>query len=176
MSLNPPTVSAARSLLSDLGAPPRLLRHVELVGEAAELLVAQFEQVGAPLRADLVWIGVVLHDTGKVVHQGELNGPGGEHEPEGERLLLARGVTAELARICMSHARWRQMEVSTEELVVALADKLWKGVRNAELEERTLDVVAKSLGKERWDLFVEFDTLFEDIAAGGAERLERSRY
>jgi len=34
-----------------------------------------------------------------------------------------------------THARWRHMHVSLEELIVALADKLWKGVRDSELEE-----------------------------------------
>ena len=67
------------------------------------------------------------------------------------------------------------MQVSLEELVVALADKLWKGVRKADLEERVADAVASALGGDRWDLFVELDTLFEEIASEGALRLERSR-
>jgi hypothetical protein len=68
------------------------------------------------------------------------------------------------------------MPVSLEELVVALADKLWKGSRNSELEERVVERVAASLQQDRWGLFVELDTLFEDTAADGAERLKRSRY
>ena len=67
------------------------------------------------------------------------------------------------------------MSVSLEELLVALSDKLWKGVRNAQLEERVINEAAKALHQEPWDLFVELDSLFEDIAADGAGRLERSR-
>jgi hypothetical protein len=67
------------------------------------------------------------------------------------------------------------MPVSLEELIVALADKLWKGARNSELEERVVERVAACLEQDRWALFVELDTSFEDIAAGGADRLERSR-
>jgi hypothetical protein len=67
------------------------------------------------------------------------------------------------------------MEVSLEELMVALADKLWKGVRNEALEQRVIDAVAEALGKTRWDLFVELDTLFEAVAADGSRRLEQSR-
>jgi len=67
------------------------------------------------------------------------------------------------------------MEVSLEELLVALADKLWKGVRHAELERRVIDGVAGRLGSGFWDVFLELDTTLEEIAAGGAERLERSR-
>jgi len=67
------------------------------------------------------------------------------------------------------------MQVTLEELLVALADKLWKGVRNPKLEERVIDLVAAALGRSRWDIFVELDTCFEAIAADGSSRLERSR-
>ena len=173
--LNPPSIPEARALLARLGAPRRLLRHVELVGEAAHALLRKFSELGIPVRSDLVQVGVVLHDAGKILHPAELDGGGARHEPDGERLLLEQGVSAELARICVSHARWAQMPVSLEELVVALADKLWKGARNSELEERVVERAAACLEQDRWGLFVELDTLFEDIAAGGADRLERSR-
>ena len=175
MALSPPTVAAARELLSRLGAPPRLLRHVELVGEAAELVLSSLSQLGLEVESDLVRVGVALHDAGKILHADELDRPGGEHEPAGEALLLAEGVSPELARICLSHARWASMTVSLEELLVALADKLWKGVRKQELEERVVTEVATRLGKERWSLFIELDGAFESIAAGGTDRLERSR-
>jgi hypothetical protein len=80
-----------------------------------------------------------------------------------------------VARICLSHAQWAEMPVSMEELLVALSDKLWKGVRNAQLEERFIDEAAKALVRDRWDLFVQVDSVFEEIAADGAARLERSR-
>lgn len=175
MPLNPPSAGAARELLVALGAPPRLLRHVELVGEAAEMLLQKLARLGVKADADLVRVGVILHDAGKTVHTGELDQPGGEHEPAGEALLLEHGVIPAVARICMSHARWHEMPVALEELLVALADKLWKGVRKADLEERVIDGVASALGKTRWDLFVELDSCFERIAAGGTARLERSR-
>jgi hypothetical protein len=120
-------------------------------------------------------VGIVLHDAGKILVSAELDAPGGEHEPRGQELLLNHSVSPSLARICLSHARWSDMPVSLEELLVALSDKLWKGVRNAQLEERVINEVAKALNRDRWDLFVQLDSLFEDIAADGAARLERSR-
>ena len=66
------------------------------------------------------------------------------------------------------------MECSLEELLVALADALWKGVRRAELEERVVAEVAQRLGKSAWDVFVELDSRFEEIADGGRERLGSS--
>ncbi len=67
------------------------------------------------------------------------------------------------------------MQVTLEELLVPLADKLWKGVRKPNLEERVIDLVAASVGKSRLDVFVDLDTCFEVIAADGADRLERSK-
>lgn len=170
----PSSVLAARELLVQLGAPTRLLRHVELVGEAGDQLLKKLTSLSVPLREDFVRVGIVVHDAGKILHRSELDEAGAKHEPDGERLLLGNGVSPEVARVCMSHARWNVMETSLEELLVALADKLWKGVRRPDLEERVIDSVAFALGKTRWEVFVELDTLFEDIAAAGPERLARS--
>jgi hypothetical protein len=175
MALNPASVEEANLLLTRLGAPPRLLRHVALVGEAGERLLDLAGALQLPIDAALVRVGIVLHDAGKILVSAELDAPGGEHEPRGQELLLRHSVSPALARICLSHARWSDMSVSMEELLVALSDKLWKGVRNAQLEERVINEAAKALQRDRWDLFVRLDGLFEDIAADGAARLERSR-
>ena len=165
----------ALALLLELSAPARLVRHVELVEEAGERLLARLEELGVELDAELVRMGVILHDAGKVLHPGELTGGGSQHEVDGERLLLELGVQPELARICRSHARWRVMPCSLEELSVALADKLWKGGRSDELERRFVELVARTSGREAWEVLVELDRCFEEIAAGGLDRLARSR-
>lgn len=171
----PITVAEAEALLRDLGAPSRLLTHVRLVGEAGEAILARLGQMGVSIDGHFVRLGIIFHDAGKILHPEELDGPGSEHELDGERLLIAHGVDPRVARCCLSHARWSTMTVSLEELLVALADKLWKGVRNAELERRVIEGVAAKLGKDFWDLFVELDTCFEEIASDGPNRLERSR-
>jgi hypothetical protein len=66
------------------------------------------------------------------------------------------------------------MPCSLEELLVALADTLWKGKRDGELEKRVIDRFSEHGGREFWDLFMELDTCVECIAACGAERLARS--
>lgn len=43
------------------------------------------------------------------------------------------------------------------------------------LVELVIDGAAARVGKTRWDLFVTLDGLFEEVAAEGAHRLERSR-
>jgi hypothetical protein len=168
------STAAAHDLLIGLGAPPSLVAHVRLVGEAAEALLAELRRLGVPLDADFVRAAVVLHDAGKILHPGELHGGGSEHEAAGERLLRAHGVDPALARCCISHAQWDQMPCSLEELVVALADTLWKGRRNGTLEKRLVDAVSGRLELSFWDLFVKLDDCFESIAADGAARLLRS--
>jgi len=153
-SLFPRSAADARSLLADLGAPPHLLRHVEPVGEAAEALVASFHEHRVHLDDVFVRVSVVLHDASKIVYSGELKEPGDEHEPAGERL--------------------RTMPVELEELVIALADKLWKGVRAPDLEERVLHDAATRSGRPFWDLIVPFGSCFESVAEGSPGRPESS--
>ena len=160
--------------LADIGAPARLLRHAELVGEAAEDLLTGLIALSVPLDRDFVRVGVVLHDAGKAIHREELDGPGSSHEPTGERLLLERGATNDVARVCRPHAQWRDVAETLEELVIALADKLWKGARVTELEELVIGRAAAAAGRDRWDLFAQLDTVFESIAAGADGRLSRS--
>jgi hypothetical protein len=151
-----------------------LLRHAELVGEAADELLAGFAILGISLNAELVRVGVVLHDAGKALYPAELDVPGNAHEPAGERLLLDHGASQEVARVCRSHAQWRDVAETLEELVVALADKLWKGARVPELEELVIDRVVAATGRDRWDLFTELDAVFERVATDSDGRLSRS--
>ncbi len=168
------TPEDAEALLVELGAPERLVRHGRLVLEAADALLAHVDSLGIAVDARLVRAGALLHDAGKILHPGELSGGGSEHEPDGERLLVAHGVDPAVARCCVSHARWATMSSSLEELLVALADALWKGVRRAPLETRVIGEVAGRLGVDVWSVYTDLDSCFERIADGGAERLRRS--
>ena len=165
----------AFKLLQNLGAPPRLIRHLELVSEAADELIGSLESLNIPVDKNFVRLGVVIHDAGKIIHPNEIVEKGSHHEPDGEKLLLKHGVQAEIARCCLSHARYASMTVSFEELLVALSDKLWKGKRVETLELRIIDAAAKRIGKDRWDLFEKLDSAFEDIARLGHDRLSRSQ-
>ncbi|MEZ5427254.1 MAG: hypothetical protein R2747_13375 [Pyrinomonadaceae bacterium] len=164
----------AYKLLEKLDAPSRLIKHVKLVDEAAQILIRECEFLNVTFDKFLVEVGVAIHDAGKILHPNELNEKGSEHEPAGEKLMLANGATPEQARCCVSHARYSEMEVSLEELLVALSDKLWKGKRVESLELEVIDRVAQSLSKDRWDLFAQLDSCFEKIASEGDGRLNRS--
>jgi hypothetical protein len=169
------TRADAYRLLEQLGASKRLLLHLRLVGEAADLLMQGYTKLGISCDGTLVELGVAVHDAGKIEHPAELDGPGSLHEPAGLALLLARGVQPEVAKCCVSHAAWHVAGVSFEELSVALADKLWKGKREADLELLVIDAAAIKLGVTRWDVYPQLDLLFERITSSASERLRRSR-
>jgi hypothetical protein len=170
----PATPEEARRLLVTLGAPPRLQRHAVLVGEALELLLLGYRSIGIAVDETFVRVGATLHDIGKILCGDELQGPGARHEAAGERLLLEHGASPEVARVCRSHAQWRDPSNSIAELVVSLADKLWKGARVTELEEMFVDRVAEAFGCDRWALSTQCDSLFAEVAAGADARLLRS--
>lgn len=172
----PRTPADALALLASLGASAWLVRHHELVVEAAELLTRRLSrELKVPFVREQVLLGAALHDAGKVLHPQELHEPGHQHEPAGEALLLSRGVPARLARICVTHASWQQEGLELEELLVALADKLWKGRREPDLEARVMRRVADLTGQEAWQVFDRLDAICEAVAADGEHRLARSR-
>lgn len=164
----------AYQLLGRLGAPQRLLTHLALVGEAADELVRVYDELGLQFDRELILLGVAVHDAGKILYPAELDGPGADHEAAGEQLMLRNGVQPDVARCCVSHAAWSG-PVSFEEKSVALADKLWKGKREPALELEVVDLASAKLGVDRWAVFETLDTAFEAIAAGGSDRLDRSR-
>ena len=97
----------ALRLLRAQGANGWLVRHHELVLEAARELLAGLKKLPGrgDVRAREVLLGAALHDVGKVEHPEEMSGPGSHHEPAGEALLLRAGVPASLARICRTDSR-----------------------------------------------------------------------
>jgi predicted hydrolase (HD superfamily) len=172
--MTPSSRAEAKALLQSLGAPRHLLRHVDLVGEAADQILVELRASNIKVNEQFILVGVALHDVGKIKHPSEMTAPGSNHEPTGEEMLLAAGASPEIARVSLSHARWSQMPVSLEELIVALADKLWKGVRVPELENMVISECANRSKQDYWQLFVGLDSSFEQIADHGSDRLGRS--
>ncbi|QUQ70764.1 HD domain-containing protein [Kutzneria sp. CA-103260] len=161
-----PLPSRAVDLLVSLDAPPRLAAHLRAVHDVAWQLADWFAD-RLPLDRAAVLFGAATHDIGKVVHVEELSGPGRRHEAAGRDLLLAHGVEPELARFAASHASWTAPGISAEELVVSLADKIWKAKRVPDLEQ----LVVARLGGEPWEAFMALDDELDRIAGGADQRL-----
>lgn len=169
-------MESALQRLAELGASPHLVRHHELVLEAATLLVTAWCEVvpGVAFDERQVLQGAALHDAGKIRFPEELAVPGHRHEEAGEALLLEAGVAPDVARHCVLHASWADHTDDIEVLLVALADKLWKGKRVPELEEALVRVALERSEESEWEVRMRLDDVFERVAEGGQERLARS--
>ncbi|KAB2867050.1 MAG: HDIG domain-containing protein [Anaerolineae bacterium] len=168
------SVDEAYALLTQLGAPPRLIRHAELVSEAAEHLISHFSNIGLEFDAQLVRLGCILHDAGKILHPDELEIEGTQHTTAGYELLVKHQIDPQIADFCISHEHWQTDSPSLETLMVALADKLWKGKRHTELETATIQQVTTMIGQNFWTIFMKMDAIFETIADTATTRLSRS--
>jgi hypothetical protein len=172
---NPSSVEAAIHLLRSLGAPPRLVLHGEIVAGVAGLLSDVIADLGITHDAGQVEIGAALHDAGKIIHLNELEGPGSQHEADGEKLLLDHGVSPQIARVCRTHGLASDSTLMLEDHLVIAADHLWKGKRSNPVESAITNEVARRLSIDVWQAFLSLDPFYEHIASGADERLVRAR-
>lgn len=160
-------------LLIALPTPPRLAAHLRAVHDVAARLLAWLDREYPILTVDhdAVLFGAATHDIGKVEHPEELSGPGAAHEPAGHQLLLRHGVAENLARFALTHAQWDRDDASTEELLVTLADKVWKGKRVDDLEQRVVRRLAAAGAQQQWEAFLHLDDALTRIAEDADARL-----
>lgn len=168
-----PLPDRVAELLKKLDAPPRLAAHLRAVHDVAYRLVDWLEEREPALRfdRDAVLFGAATHDIGKTAHVGELSGPGSAHEEAGRELLLAQGVSAELARFAGTHAAWTGADIGIEDLLVSVADKIWKNKRVQELADLVVARLAEASGRTRWEEFLAFDDVLGALGEGADQRL-----
>jgi len=58
-----------------------------------------------------------------------------------------------------------------EDLLIALADTVWKGQRIEELENQIVIKIVEKTGQKPWSVFQQMDELLTDIASCGDQRL-----
>ena len=104
-------------------------------------------------------------------HTNELTGQGRQHEIDGPAILEGIGVQSQLARFARTHGSWSREDLPLEDLLVALADAIWKGQRLEPLEKKVIDQIVKKTNLEEWEAFCKLDGLLEEIASRGDERL-----
>jgi hypothetical protein len=160
-------------LLRSLDCPPRLAAHLRLVHDVAWRLADWVERRHPGLEFDrsAMLFGAATHDIGKVVHVAELSGPGSTHETAGRDLLLRHGFDDALARFAATHASWAHPGITVEDLLVSLADKVWKNKRLPELEDLVMARLAEATGGERWEEFAALDDLLTRIGEEADRRL-----
>ncbi|MEU9323447.1 phosphohydrolase [Streptomyces canus] len=145
-------------LLRALDAPPRLAAHLRLVHDVAYELVEWLAQRYPALRLDreAVLFGAATHDVGKAVHVRELSGP---------------GSAPELARFAATHATWTLPDIGLDDLLVSVADKIWKNKRVPELEDLVVRRLAEVSGRAVWEEFLNLDDALTAVGEGAQERL-----
>jgi hypothetical protein len=163
-------------LLTSLNASSRLVAHLTLVYNAAVALV---NAVGASWptlvydRQDVLF-GAATHDIGKVLHPTELSQAGHEHESAGEAFLRERGYPATVARFARTHGQWSvAADAQLEDLLVALADALWRGKRDEQLETLICRHIAQLTGRPDWHVYGMLDDIATEISHGADARLMR---
>lgn len=169
-----PLPERAADLVRDLGAPPRLGAHLRAVHDVACQLVdwVRVHHGGVRFDGDAVCFGAATHDIGKIRFPNELSGPGAAHEAAGFELLCGSGVPERLARFARTHASWDGDGAGFEDLLVSLADKVWKGKRVTELEQLVIEQLAAAADAEHWEVFLALDGELERLAADADRRLE----
>lgn len=168
-----PLPERAAALLAEAGAPARLVAHLRLVHDVAVRLVDRLAETCPELAVDreAVLFGAATHDIGKALHRRELSGPGSAHEADGHRLLLDHGVDEALARFARTHAAWDDPAADVEDLLVSLADKVWKARRVTDLERLVVDRIAAATGRQPWEAFLTLDDILGELAADADARL-----
>lgn len=168
-----PLPDTAADLLATVEAPPRLVAHLTLVHDVAAQLVPAFQRAFPALVVDeaAVLFGAATHDIGKALAPSELSQPGKTHEPLGEDLLLRHGVSPALAHFARTHGfPVDDRTLTTDDLLVILADTVWKGRRDAPLE----NVITKALtrlGTPAWKAFDLLDAVLTKTARDADARL-----
>lgn len=168
-----PLPSAAAELVVSLDAAPRLAAHLRAVHDVASALVEWLtrEYPGLAVDREAVLFGAATHDIGKTIHVEELSVPGIRHEAAGRRLLLDRGVEPRLARFAGTHGSWTAEGIELEDLLVSLADKVWKAKRVPDLEQLIVDRLAAFSGREPWEVFLSLDDRLASLSDGADARL-----
>jgi HD superfamily phosphodiesterase len=160
-------------LLRELDAPPRLAAHLRAVHDVAHRLLDWLDAQYPELEIDraAVLFGAAIHDIGKTIHTDELSGPGSAHEQAGYQLLLDHRIDPALARFARTHADWTARGIVIEDVVVSLADKIWKAKRVPDLEEMLIKHLAAASGRRPWETFMALDDFLTQLAEDADRRL-----
>jgi HD superfamily phosphodiesterase len=160
--------------LRELEASPRLLAHLALVHDVAARLLDALAETWPHLRIDAgaVLLGAATHDIGKVRVPEELTGPGTRHAVLGQQLLEEHRFPVEVARYARTHETWaEEPDMTPEDLLVVLSDYLWRGKRDAALEEALTAWIADAVSAASWAVFLDFDDIATELAQDAPRRL-----
>lgn len=161
-------------LLERLDSPIKLSKHLQIVYSTANEILVHVKKKwpSIVLNESLVLFGAATHDIGKIKIKNELNEVGKKHELEGNIILKELGFTDEEARFTLTHGNWKEDNIEIEDLLVSLADKVWKAKRVDELEEKVGYKISSQLKIDYWEVYVPLDNLLSKVAIGADKRIQ----
>lgn len=162
------------NLLKEHNAPLLLVAHLRLVHDAASKLTYGIHRAFPRIFFDLeaVLFGAATHDIGKIVHPEELTEFGSEHETAGKDLLTKAGYPDRFSRFALTHGGPRREPNPTiEDLLVQIADAVWKGKRHEETEKALIKKISAECEMPEWEVFSHLDDILTEIAHGSDSRL-----
>jgi len=80
-------------------------------------------------------------------------------------------VPAERARFAATHASWAAQGITVDDLLVSLADKVWKNKRATDLEDLVVAELARAAGRPAWQEFLDLDDFLTSVGEGADLRL-----
>ncbi|CAM1343513.1 HD domain-containing protein [Tenacibaculum amylolyticum] len=162
-----------KNLLEQCNAPQRLVKHLTIVNSTAFYIIEEFkkEWPNLLLNEKEILFGASTHDIGKAVITNELYNKGNKHESEGLKLLKELGFKDQEARFTVTHGDWKNPDLKIEDLLVCLSDKVWKGKRINELEEKVTYKISELTETDFWDVSIKLELILEKITIGSDERI-----
>ena len=163
----------AQMLFEKLEIQGRLEKHLRIVHQTALELSEAIHSQWTSLVFNLyeVLFGAATHDIGKHLVKEELFKPGNKHQQAGYDLLVSENIEPSLARFALTHGSVLYNTLLIEDLIVIMADKLWKGKRIDELEEAFISKISKELSQDFWFIYTKAENIFSKLAEGADKRL-----
>jgi hypothetical protein len=82
------------------------------------------------------------------------------------------GISGERARFACTYANWDTApSINLEDLLVALADKCWRGKRVDKLESKITALLSAASNKPEWACYAELDGIAEELTKDADARL-----
>lgn len=89
----------------------------------------------------------------------------------GYKILIDYGIKENLARFTITHGNWKNENLKIENLIVSLADKIWKRQRIDKLEEKVIAEISILTNIYYWTVYLKIDNIIPQIINDSDERL-----
>ena len=160
-------------LLNEVKAPKQLREHLAIVNEVSLKLIdritSSWPEIKRHLDKELILDGAEVHDIGKAIHQEELYKPGERHEQAGYELLKKLGYDESICKFAKLYDKGNRTNINY--LIVMIADIIWKGSRNDEIETLLCNKISEIAHLKTYQVWLELDCILERISKKGLERL-----